>query len=417
MAAEYSRELSAKVFAGKAKLTELGFRQGGPAGYGFRRLLVDENRKLKQVLKRGEEKSLATDRVVLIPGPREEIDIVNEVFRLYALKKWSTKEIAKRLNERGIPCVEGQPWTRWIVGYMVTNPKYIGSNVMNRLSGKLGSRRVSNPPEMWIRKDHAFPGIVDPNLYEKTLLEAEVRSTSLSDKELLGRLRRFLKRHGKVSERILRDSPDMPCGQVYADRFGGLGEAYKLVGYKPYRNLAWIERDRPLFQIRRDLIACVVDTLKSFGASVQQDVRRQYLAINDNLNVRLSITRCRTLKRIESWRLQLSSPYNPDVTIFARLAPGNETILDYFCVPQSNLRQITVSSLTPATREVQRFTDLTFLRDFAAWGRRSKKGFLNGQPNRKSRRFRFKCLSQPENYNSEESCRRAVGLLTARQCG
>ena len=29
MAAEYSRELSAKVFAGQAKLTELGFRQGG----------------------------------------------------------------------------------------------------------------------------------------------------------------------------------------------------------------------------------------------------------------------------------------------------------------------------------------------------------------------------------------------------
>jgi DNA invertase Pin-like site-specific DNA recombinase len=32
MAAEYSRELSVKVFAGQARLTELGFRQGGMAG-------------------------------------------------------------------------------------------------------------------------------------------------------------------------------------------------------------------------------------------------------------------------------------------------------------------------------------------------------------------------------------------------
>src|SRR5205823_2469469 len=31
MAGEYSRELSAKVFAGQCRLTELGFRQGGPA--------------------------------------------------------------------------------------------------------------------------------------------------------------------------------------------------------------------------------------------------------------------------------------------------------------------------------------------------------------------------------------------------
>lgn len=35
MAGEYSRELSAKVFAGQCRLITLGFRQGGPAGYGL----------------------------------------------------------------------------------------------------------------------------------------------------------------------------------------------------------------------------------------------------------------------------------------------------------------------------------------------------------------------------------------------
>jgi DNA invertase Pin-like site-specific DNA recombinase len=34
MAGEYSRELSAKVFAGQCRLITLGFRQGGPAGTG-----------------------------------------------------------------------------------------------------------------------------------------------------------------------------------------------------------------------------------------------------------------------------------------------------------------------------------------------------------------------------------------------
>jgi hypothetical protein len=32
MADEYSRELLAKVFAGKCRLIELGYRQGGTAG-------------------------------------------------------------------------------------------------------------------------------------------------------------------------------------------------------------------------------------------------------------------------------------------------------------------------------------------------------------------------------------------------
>jgi DNA invertase Pin-like site-specific DNA recombinase len=54
MAGEYSRELSVKVFAGQANLIRLGYRQGGPAGYGLRRLLVDQHGDAKSVLGRGE---------------------------------------------------------------------------------------------------------------------------------------------------------------------------------------------------------------------------------------------------------------------------------------------------------------------------------------------------------------------------
>src|SRR3546814_445150 len=50
MAGEYSRELSAKVFSGQCRLIGLGYRQGGPAGYGLRRLLVDQNGNPKDAL-------------------------------------------------------------------------------------------------------------------------------------------------------------------------------------------------------------------------------------------------------------------------------------------------------------------------------------------------------------------------------
>jgi DNA invertase Pin-like site-specific DNA recombinase len=69
MAAEYSRELSVKVFSGQCRLIELGFRQGGPAGYGLRRQLIDRDRNPKGLLSLGERKSLQTDRVILVPGP------------------------------------------------------------------------------------------------------------------------------------------------------------------------------------------------------------------------------------------------------------------------------------------------------------------------------------------------------------
>jgi len=45
MAGEYSRELSARVVRAKKVGTERGFRVGGRAGYGLRRMLVSEDRK------------------------------------------------------------------------------------------------------------------------------------------------------------------------------------------------------------------------------------------------------------------------------------------------------------------------------------------------------------------------------------
>jgi DNA invertase Pin-like site-specific DNA recombinase len=62
MAGEYSRELGVKVAAGQRRLAELGFWQGGPAGYGFRRVLVSPDGKVKQFLAKAREK--ASPRIV-----------------------------------------------------------------------------------------------------------------------------------------------------------------------------------------------------------------------------------------------------------------------------------------------------------------------------------------------------------------
>src|SRR5581483_4353302 len=54
MAAEYSRELSAKVLAGTLRLSRMGFRTSGNVAYGLRRQLVDEKQQPKAILQKGE---------------------------------------------------------------------------------------------------------------------------------------------------------------------------------------------------------------------------------------------------------------------------------------------------------------------------------------------------------------------------
>jgi DNA invertase Pin-like site-specific DNA recombinase len=366
MAAEYSRELSVKVFAGQARLTELGFRQGGMAGYGFRRLLVDQYSKPKFVLDLGEEKSIATDRVILIPGPPNEIKTVREIFEMYAEKRIPAAKIARFLNKRGIPWMFGRPWTRFVIRDMVTNPKYIGNNVSNRRSAKLRSPRHWNPPEMWIRRDSAFEGLVDPGLYQRAEAVAAARSRPYTDDELLQLLRAFLKRNQKLTADLIRSDPGMPCPQVYNDRFGGLMEAYRRIGYKCDRDMSYIDRDRKVQAVRREFSVLISDELRRLRASVTFDWQSQRLTVNGSMTVRTVVTRCRSLGDSHGWLLRLSSLGSPDVTVIGRLAPGNGDFMDYFSLKPRNIGGLTQLTLRPGTESVfekYRYDDLLFLRN------------------------------------------------------
>lgn len=76
MAGEYSRELSVKVFAAHCAHIGRGFWQGGDPGFGLRRLQISGEGKPKGLLERGQLKNLQTDRVVVVPGPPEEVETV-----------------------------------------------------------------------------------------------------------------------------------------------------------------------------------------------------------------------------------------------------------------------------------------------------------------------------------------------------
>src|SRR5207253_367171 len=67
MAAEYSRELGEKVYAGQKRLILSGYKMGGKPTYGLRRLLLMADGTPKQLLSRGQRKYLDEQHVTLVP--------------------------------------------------------------------------------------------------------------------------------------------------------------------------------------------------------------------------------------------------------------------------------------------------------------------------------------------------------------
>jgi DNA invertase Pin-like site-specific DNA recombinase len=366
MAAEYSRELSVKVFAGQSRLIELGFRQGGCPGYGLRRQLVDLDGVVKHVLVQGERKSIQNDRVILIPGPEEELKVVRMIFDLYTTTNMGIERIARYLNEQGIhPGARRRPWTEDVVHHLLKSPKYIGSNVYNRVSKKLGRQIVRNPPSMWVRRDGAFQAIIDPEQFQQAQIIMRSRREYPTDEEMLEHLRKLWNRVGSLSARLINSEKGVPSANSFIYRFGTLNRAYKLIGYRP--DLTWkYERSISLNKsTRQDVLVATRAQLQSSGARVEECGTQGLLLVNGQVTVRIRVCFCKvTTKGNYHWSVP-PDPIMPDVTIAVRLIAGNRGILDYFIIPGSD-RPLKTFALLVDNRcelDVHRFDTLDVFTD------------------------------------------------------
>ena len=368
MAGEYSRELSVKVFAGQCRLIELGYRQGGPAGFGLRRALLNERGEVKTELKRGEHKSLQTDRVVLVPGPDEEVRTVRWIYSQFLKKGLSESEIATELNERGILTDLGRAWTRATVHQILTNEKYIGNNVYNRRSFKLKRKRVANGPEMWIRSDGAFDAIVEPKQFQKAQAIIEARNRRFSDEEMLERLTRLFQRHGYISGLVIDEADGMPSSGAYAHRFGSLLRAYSLVGFTPDRDYRYIEANRVLRQFHGDEIERVIHEITLLGGAVIRNPATDLLTINGEFTASVVVARCReTSSGGLRWKIRFDTGLAPDITIAIRMNRTNTDALDYYLLPQFEMRSkpLGLAEENGLMLDAFRFETLNFFFDMA----------------------------------------------------
>jgi DNA invertase Pin-like site-specific DNA recombinase len=369
MAGEYSRELSVKVFAGQCRLVENGFRQGGPAGYGLRRLLIDEGRNPKGELGRGDRKSLQTDRVVLTPGPSEEVEHVRRIYRMFVEGGVSEAEIATFLNEQGVMSDFDRPWTRASIHQILTNEKYIGNNIFNRVSYKLKQHRIVNRPETWVRAEGVYPSIVDRALFDRARAIIEKRSSHYSDEELLGFLRSALEENGSLSGMVIDEQDDMPSSSIYRYRFGSLLRAYTLIGYVPERDYRYIEINRTLRQSHPKVLAEIVDGIEKAGGHARFDPINELLHINEEFTASLVIARCfETECGFLRWRIRFDTGLAPDLTIAVRMDHANEQPQDYYIFPSldMNVDRIRMAENNALSLDAYRFNSLEFFYSMTA---------------------------------------------------
>lgn len=369
MAGEYSRELSSKVFKGQCRLIELGYRQGGPPGYGLRRMLINQQGEQKAMLSRGECKSLQTDRVVLVPGPAEETKVVQWIYDQFTESGRSERQIAAALNAMGVTTDFGRPWNRATVQQVLSNEKYIGNNVYNRTSFKLKKKHVSNTPEMWVRANGAFPAIISAEQFfiaRGILVERRRRVTT---EEMLQRLRDLVSREPILSAQVIDSADGVPSSACYRHRFGSLLKAYQQVGYDPGRDYSFMDVNRRIKEMHPGFVGTLSERLSQVGASVRRDEHTGLLLINEQYTASVCLSRCRrTAGGSLRWMMQLSDRVSPDIAILARMDEDNQRAVDYYLLPLFDItpQKLLLCEQNGVELDTYQFDSLDFFTDLAA---------------------------------------------------
>lgn len=359
-AGAFSRNLSVKVFAGHVNLVKRGYYQGGIPGYGLRRKLIDPNSKKTKILNKGERKSLQTDRVVLIPGPQKELKIIKKIFNMFIFDYYNEYMIANKLNEEGSTYSNNKMWTRSNVHRVLINERYIGKYIYNKTSSKLKSKRKLNPHCEWINHEGFFSPIIS---VEKFNMAKEIicnRSNHMTDEDILDYLKSRLSIKGKLSGFIIDEDSFGPSSSVISSRFGGLLNAYKIIGYTPEKDYSYIQINEKLRSIHGHLVNQIVERITN---SKFDPASGKIITINKNLKLSIVVSRCKEISSGKlRWIVRFDRGLDPDISIVVRMDSTNSLPIDYYILPSFDVieNELKLKETNPIILELYRFDDLDF---------------------------------------------------------
>ncbi len=339
IAAEDSRDKSSKVFAGQSRIAGLGYWVGGRPGFALRRELIDSTGKSRGFLERGQQKVLQTDRVVLRPGPSNEIAIVRSIFESFVGGKEETA-IARELNASGVANHLGVPWNLQMIGRILRNENYIGNAVYFRTSNYLRGRRVINNKAKWVRREGALEPVVSRKIFDEAqqIIERRLRHRLSSD-ELLKKLRVLQLRRGRLSANAINRAKGVPSADIYWRRFGSLRNAYALIGYTPDGDYRYLETRDDRKNLLKQLAAEIAAALPSVKPHFIDERAGGRLAVRDGSFISLRVVRSwqNHQRHGLTWTLRRSSKQRPGIAVVVRLDGQNKEPLDYILASASSI--------------------------------------------------------------------------------
>jgi hypothetical protein len=240
------------------------------------------------------------------------------------------------LNRRGIKRDDGSIWKYGAVHKILAHPKYAGCHVYGQTSQKLCTPTIQIPKDQWIMAQAAFEAVIDETTFDAVQKVKRDRTANQTNDMLLSRLRRVLTAKGRLSQKIIDRSRNLPSASAYRCRFGSLRKAYELIGYgKPEDFGLLLDFRRRTQALRQQLIERIQSMFPDKVSVIRQGGRWRSLLQLDGFTVAVRTARCVDTKTgILKWIIDGAPRENDSITLLARLTPANDGIQDMHMFPR-----------------------------------------------------------------------------------
>lgn len=364
MAAEYSRELSAKVFKAQCTFSRMGYKQGGRPGYGLRRIPIAVNGDAGISLGPGERKPMLTDRVSLTPGSPDEVATVRRIYAWYIDDGLSDTRIAERLRADGAKTHMGIPWDPATVRRILTNERYCGQVFFNKTTRRMRSRAKVNPEDQWICCDRALEPIVTLECFQQARKLRQARAAGPSRATVLAGIQALYAQHGTINTQLCKAST-LPGRDTIVRLFGGYVKAYAAAGLPPLRSCGGALGIRTMRIFVEQTLTEVIDKATQAGASVRSSAVWNVLTLNGEINLKVSVASCRHTDLGDRWRIPMRKGGRADFVLCAVMDPENVGIRYYLLLATADTSR---DSMYLSERTLGRHTQNRFESLGAAFG-------------------------------------------------
>lgn len=350
-AAQYSRELSEKVFRGCVNIAKQGYWPGGSPPYGFNRLLLDEARNPVRDLKPGERKSIQNQRVTLTLGVPNEVSTIRRIFHEFVELQQNEEQIVNGLNRDRIPSPGGMRWDGEKIRRILGNELYAGTMVYNKTTMRLKTARRCNPPEEWIRTPNSFEPLIEQAVFDHAQALLKEQSERFSDEGMLKQLREVFENYGFFRPSLFQSAVNRPSATTYAARFGSLDAAFQLT-HESTRTKA------------REIVTQHIEELAG-----QVESFADFLVVKRRLTVLIQPSVPTLCGYRAYWSFRPDMRRVIDFTLGVALSgPAEFRILGYFVMPRLLIRRrpFRLSTVSEARLALMGHSDLAFISELVS---------------------------------------------------